>query len=186
VTDAQNKAPSYVYAILAGGRTDADAIAPTIVASAIHSLSKPPSGVLISEIVQAAVKATPDAVLKIVRAAILNSPDEAGASIVKSAILAVKNPNGISEVASADSSGKQQTDYKGFKEFKEFKTVSQPEQDKSLADRIIQTAIQANPSLDLEALKVAVNQGLQIFANTPLENDSHFAIWPPLVPLVSQ
>jgi len=179
ISENQAKTSFYVYAILAGGRADADAIAPTIVATAIRGLSKPPSLLLISEIIEAAVKATPDAVLKIVRAAILNSPNEAAPTIVETAVASLKNPD---QLVSTDA-GTQNTDYKGFKDFK---TVNAPDQSSTPAEQIVQTALQANPSLDASSLQTAANNGLQVLTDIPVPNDSHFAIWPPLVPLISQ
>lgn len=166
----QNQAPSYVAAVLAGGRADADAIAPSVVAAAIEGLAKPPTKILISEIIEAAIKATPDALLKIVKAAIGASPAYARFTIIRAAAAISPNPDELlelnnthSQVAAGSHDFKNYKDYKSVPDYKEFSDNS------------------ADPEL-LDAL----NQGKQISEITPPNNDSHYVLWPPDIPLVSR
>jgi len=180
VGENANRAPDFVYAILAGGRADSNALAPSMVTAAINGLPTPKSSLLIAEIIEAAMKATPDMVLKIVRAAILASPDEAAPAIVRAAVASLKDPNKQLAAASPDS-------VNTFKEFKDFKQVADNTPDGlTPAEQIVQTALAANPNLDADTLTTAATQGLSTLGSTPPPNDAHFAIWPPVLPLVSQ
>lgn len=170
VSETEKQAPNYVYAILAGGRTDANALAPSMVTTAINSLSTPKSSLLIGQIIEAAVKATPDMVLKIVHAAVLCSPDEAAPSIVRAALLSLPDQNHLPEPASDT--------LKSFKEYKDFKQVASSPDNLTPAERIVQEALAANPNLDPNVLTTSIS--------TPPDNPSHFAIWPPIIPVVSK
>jgi len=175
-------APDFVYAILAGGRADANAISPLVVSAAIGSLPTPKSSLLIAQIVEVAVKATPDMTLRIVRAAVQSSPDEAAPAIVRAAVASLQNPT---ELAAATPDATKSS--KGYKEYKDFKQVTYNNPDGlTPAEQIVQTALAANPNLDPSALTTAATQGLQISTNIPPDNDSHYAIWPPILPVVSQ
>ena len=175
VSGNENKAPDYVYAILAGGRADANALAPIMVTTAINGLSTPKSSLLIAEIVEAAVRATPDMVLKIVRAAVLSSPDEAAPAIVRAAVISIGDRKVLADSTPEGS--------RSFKEYKDFKQVAPPE-DLTPAERIVQEALNANPNLDPHTLTKVVTQ---IPPQPPEDpNPPHFAIWPPILPLVSQ
>lgn len=181
VSETPQKAPEIVYAVLAGGRADSDAIASMIVTAAIQGLPKPPSSLLIAQIVEAAVKATPDSVLKIVKAAVHASPQEAAPAIVRSAVASLPNPDELGDLSSEP----QQVSLKGFKDW-DYKDTAPAKNDATTpAEKILQAALQADPNLDPTVLQTAVNQGLEIQTSTPVDNSSHFAIWPPVVPLVS-
>ena len=136
----------------------------------------PKSLLLISQIIEVAVRATPDMVLKIVRAAVLSSPDEAAPTIVRAAIASLKNPDKLA-AATPDSTARS------FKEYKDFKQVADNPSDLTPAEQIVQTALAANPNLDPETLTKAVSQ-----FSPPIDdpNPPHFAIWPPILPPVSQ
>ena len=183
VSGSPNRAPEFVFAILAGGRADANALAAPMVSTAINSLPEPKSSLLISQIVETAAKATPDMILKIVRAAIQASPDEAAAGIVRAAVSSLKNPNELATVAAESGEATPRT----YKEFKDFKQVADTAPEGGTpAEQIVKTALAANPNLDPGMLTTAASQGLQILTSIPVNNDAHYAIWPPIVPVVSK
>ena len=186
VSENQKRAADFVTAVLSGGRADANAMAAPTVTAAINGLSTPKSPLIIAQIIEAATKATPDMVLKIVRAAILCSPKEAAPAIVRAAVASLKNPGELAE-ASPDTVKA----IKGFKEFKDFKQVGERLPDGlTTPEKIVQTALQADPSLDADTLTQAATQGNQILTNIPVDNGAHYAIWPPVwpppVPVASQ
>jgi hypothetical protein len=92
VKENPDKAGNIVFAVLAGGRADADALASPVVVAAIGGLGEKPSKPAIASIVHFAVKATPAVVLEIVRAAVKASPKDAVQTIVAAAVQAVPNP----------------------------------------------------------------------------------------------
>jgi hypothetical protein len=167
----ESKAPAYVTAVLAGGRADADTIAPSVVASAIQGLPKPVSKVLISEIVEAAVQATPDAMLKIVRAAIGVSPADARFTIIRAAAATSPDPDALLDLNHVHV--KKISDYKNFKDFK------------SLPDYQEFGDNSPGSAPDPELVD-ALNQGKQIGSVTPPVNISTFVLWPPDLPVVSR
>jgi len=181
VDESANRAPEFVYAILAGGRADANALSASMVSTAINSLPTPKSSLLIAQIIEAAVKATPDMVLKIVRAAILASPNEAAPAIVRAAVASLKNPDELATASATSDTGRS------YKEYKDFKQVADNNPEGlTPAEQIVQTALAANPSLDAGGLTTAATQGLKILTSTPGDNGAHFAIWPPILPPVSK
>ncbi|MEI8340228.1 MAG: hypothetical protein WCH43_01675 [Verrucomicrobiota bacterium] len=182
VSENEKRAPDYVFAILAGGRADANTLSPSMVSTAITSLSTPKSSLLISQIIEVSVKATPDVVLKIVRAAVLASPDEAAPVIVRAAVSSIMNPNELADVS--PETAKAYKEYKGYKDFKQVPDAA-PD-GLTPAEKIVQAALAANPNLNPGILTTAASQGLQILTSIPVDNDAHYAIWPPVLPLVSQ
>ena len=176
VGENEKRAPDFVSAVLSGGRADANAMAAPTVTAAINGLSTPKSSLVIALIIEAAAKATPDMILKIVRAAILCSPNEAAPAIVRAAVASLKNTGELAD-ASPDNT------VKSFKEFKDFKQVESMPDGLTTPEKIVQTALQANPNLDADTLTQAAT-------NIPVDNHAHFSIWPPVwpppVPVASQ
>jgi len=150
VSENSTKAGRIVQAVLGGGRADADAIAAQITTAAIEGLGKNPNVAAVSDIVYAAVKATPAVVLEIVKAAVKASPGSAKA-IVRAAIKAIPNPTDkIQPLVDhpADT---------GFSKDEKDSPEQQPDP-LPIGEAIANAAHQADPSLSLDDLMNTVRQ----------------------------
>ena len=147
----------YVVMILHSGRTDAAAIAPSLVKAAIQGLGADPRPGLVADIVHASVTTAPSEVLPIVAAAVTSSPRSAGPGIVSAAIKAVPHPEQIVSVKLPPVTERANGDGKQFDD----KQLAAPtEKLLTLAEAIVQTALAADPGLSENALSAAVDQGL--------------------------
>lgn len=170
------RAGMVVKAVLAGGRADADAIAPQITAAAIEALGKDPASNSVTDIVYSAVKATPSVVLEIVRASVKVAPGSAK-TIVRAAVKAVPNPNDkIPPVA-------EKLPDRGLD--KDEKDMPAPEAANTddpapIGEAIARAAQQADPSLSLQELMNTANQAAH---DTNFTNTSTYKgyYYPPLL-----
>jgi hypothetical protein len=149
----------FVDLVLRSGRSDADAIAPSLVQSAIDGLGANPAPNLIADIVRDAAYATPSEVLDIVTAAVKVAPSSAAPAIVTAAVRTVPHPEQLVNV------NVQRRALRRVGNDKELdnKELPPPEQKQlTLAEAIIQAALAANPSLSEDALMAAADTGLNL------------------------
>ena len=150
-------AGDYVVLVLKSGRNDADAIAPGLVGAAIHGLGAETSNALIGAIVHDAVGAAPTEVLDIVTAAVKASPRSAAPTIVRAATSAVPHPDQVITVnfqrrlERIASDGKD-SDYKSGD-----KQLATEHRQETIAEAIVQAALDADPSLSPGTLTASVD-----------------------------
>jgi hypothetical protein len=145
--------------ILESGRRDSGMIAPALVQAGIEGLGPNPSADLIAGIIRAAVKTAPEQVLDIVRVAVKASPRSAAPAIVSAAVESVPHPD---QMVTMDYGRVETTSYTNDKQidFKDYKDIVPAEKQLTLADAIVQAAMEADPSLSQDALTVSVNGGI--------------------------
>ena len=157
-------AGTYVALVLRSGRPDADAIAPSLVQAAIQGLGASPKPDYIAGIVRSVIYTTPSEVLDIVTAAVKVSPRGAASDIVIAAVSTVPHPEQMVTVnvqsraeRAAGTSGNAGND----KQLTDGKSISPPEQKQlTLAEAIVQAALDADPSLSEPDLLAAADDGL--------------------------
>jgi len=161
-------AGAYVALVLRSGRPDADEMAPSLVQAGIDGLGADPNANLIAGIVTSAIYAAPSEVLDIVTAAVKVSPRSAAPAIVTAAIRTVPHPERVVTVnvqrraalAASNPGNDKQTDYK---QVTDGKSVAPPEQKQlTLAEAIVQAALDADPNLSEASLMAAADQGLNV------------------------
>jgi len=154
-------AGDYIVLILQSGRRDSGIIAPALVQAAIQGLGPNPNANLIAGIIRAAVKATPEQVLDIVGVAVKASPRSAAPAIVSAAVMSVPHPD---QMVTMDYGRVETTSYTSDKQsdFKQvdYKDIVPAEKQLTLADAIVQAAMDADPSLSQDELTSAVNEGI--------------------------
>jgi hypothetical protein len=159
-------AGDFVSLVLLSGRNDADAIAPAIASAAIKGLGGNPRPDDIGFIVAAAVKATPSEVLDIVTATIKVSPRSAAPEIVKAAVANVPDPESkvtvnfqrrLERIATSDKQDGKETDNK---EVSDGKSLAPETKQLTLAEAIVQAAMDADPSLSEATLAASVDTGI--------------------------
>jgi hypothetical protein len=155
-------AGEYIALILESGRKDSGTMAPALVQAAIEGLGPNPSAELIGGIVGAAVKTAPEQVLDIVRVAVKASPRSAAPEIVSAAVSSVPHPDEMvtmnyGRVRTTSYTSDKQSD---FKQVSDYKNVVPTEKELTLADAIVQAAMDADPSLSQDELTTAVNEGI--------------------------
>ena len=185
-------AGGFLALILDSGRNDADAIAPTLVKAAIEGLGidpKPRLNVDAAAIVRAAVTAAPTEALDIVTEAVKaapHSPDPAAPAIVAAAIGAVPHPErlvtiGIQRRAERTYSNDKQNDFKQFTDGKSLSAGA--EKQLTLAEAIIQAALDADPGLTADSLTAAADSSLgATFATS--EGAVLTGVLPPVAPIL--
>jgi hypothetical protein len=149
-------AGSYVALVLRSGRTDADAIAPSLVRAAIEGLGSDLRPAYIASIVAAAVNATPSEVLDIVTAAVKASPRDAAPAIVTAAVSNVPHPESIVTVNVQRRSER----IAGSDKQLDDKQLAPVEKELTLAEAIVQAALDADPGLSGSGLTAAADSGL--------------------------
>jgi len=149
---------------LRSGRNDADAIAPPLVQAAIQGLGANPKPDLIGSIVGAAVSATPSEVLDIVTAAVKVSPRSTAAAIVAAAVRAVPHPEKLVTInvqsrARLTAAAENQNDYKqsDYKQSDYKQTTPGQKQQLTLAEAIVQAALNGDPTLSEDSLTTAAD-----------------------------
>jgi hypothetical protein len=149
-------AGAYVTVVLVSGRNDADAIAPALVQAAIQGLGADPASDLVAAIVSAAVKAAPSEVLDIVTAAVKASPRATAPAIVTAAVSSVPHPEQLVTV------NVQRRAERAAGMDKQLDAKALPEEQKqlTLAEAIVQAALDADPSLNADELTTASDSGL--------------------------
>lgn len=188
-------AGEYVKAALSSGRNDSDAIAPAVVKAAIMAVLETPQPARggttgqvkaeIGSIVSAAVKATPSQVLKIVSAAVKASSPDAASVIVTAAVQSVPNPAiRVSRRNAQLQDGKDAGKEVGEREvapadaFEPFgpKTPGTPatglapgQPGLTLAEAIVQVALQSAPGIDPGSLNAAATLGLRGVVLNPVQ-----------------
>jgi hypothetical protein len=156
-------AGTYVALVLRSGRPDADAIAPALVTAAIQGLGADPSRDQVAGIVRLSVYSAPSEVLDIVTAAVKASPRSAAPAIVTAAVSTVPHPERLVTVnverrAARAPGNDKQTDNK---QLADDKSVTPPEQKHlTLAEAIVQAALNADPGLSESSLAAAADNGL--------------------------
>lgn len=135
------------------------------VAAAIESLGAKPSTRQISNIVFKAVRSSPSAVLAIVRAAVVASPQAAAPEIVTAATAAVPDPwkkvvyhhNTALRIRDGKSTV-DRPDFKGGRGERSPAKIEDPTL--TLAEAIVRTALDAQPGLSLASLQSAADVAL--------------------------
>jgi hypothetical protein len=159
-------AGAYVSLVLLSGRTDADAIAPAMARAAILGLGGDPKPKDIGAVIAAAVKSTPSEVLDIVTATVKVSPRSAAQAIVRAAVANVPNPDSMvtvnfqrraERIATSDKQDGKETDHKEVSDGKSL--APQPKQ-LTLAEAIVQAAIDADPELTVANLTPGIDTGI--------------------------
>jgi hypothetical protein len=156
-------AGAYVVLILRSGRNDADAIAPSLVQAAIEGLGADPESSRIGAIVQAAVTAAPTEVLDIVTAAVKASPRTAAPAIVQAGVSSVPHPESLVTVNVQPRARRAAGSDKEIdgKEAADGKSLGAPTQKQlTLAEAIVQAAVDADPGLSVETLTTTVDEAL--------------------------
>jgi hypothetical protein len=146
-----------VALILQSGRTDADAIAPSLVQAAIQGLGPDPKSSVIASIVKDAVTAAPSEVLDIVKAAVKASPGAAAPAIVKAAVTSVPHPE---DMVSVNSQPRAERLAGSDKQTSDGKSASGTEQLLTIAEAIVQAAVAADPGLSSTVLTAAIDEAL--------------------------
>jgi hypothetical protein len=149
-------AGTYVALVLDSGRVDADAIAPSLVRAAIQGLGPNPKPDLVAAIVRAAVKATPTEVLDIVTAAVKASPRSAAPAIVTAAVSTVPHPEDMVTVNVQRRAERAATTDKQL----DYKALPPAQKQLTLAEAIVQAALDADPTLSADELTTAVDTGI--------------------------
>jgi hypothetical protein len=156
-------AGGYVVLVLRSGRNDADEIAPSLVTAAIRGLGADPKAGYVAEIVHAAINAAPSEVLDIVTAAVKASPRSIAPAIVTAAVRSVPHPDklvtmNVQRRAQRAYGNDKQTDYK---QLADGKSLGAPAgKQLTLAEAIVQAALDADPSLSVDSLTAAADNGL--------------------------
>ena len=177
-------AGDYIVLILNSGRNDADAIAPSLVTAAIQGLGPDPLSRDIAAIVQAAVQKAPSEVLDIVTASVKASPPSAAPAIVSAAVRSVPHPEQMvtvnvqrraERIASSDKQTGKELDGK---------SLGAEQKQLTLAEAIVQAAMDADPGLSEEELTTAVDSGLTatIAVNGPPVLNVVLPPVPPMLP----
>jgi hypothetical protein len=174
----------YVSVVLLSGRPDADAIAPGIASAAILGLGANPRPDDISAVVAAAVKSAPSEVLDIVTACVKVSPRSAAPAIVAAAVANVPNPSKMvtvnfqrraERVATSDKQDGKETDHK---EVSDGKSVAPESKQLTLAEAIVQAAIDADPGLAVADLQPGIDGGIASQSPPPTST----GVFPPVPP----
>jgi hypothetical protein len=161
-------AGAYVALVLRSGRPDADTIAPSIVQAGIDGLGANPNPGHIAGIVRSAIYSAPSEVLDIVTAAVKVSPRSAATAIVSAAVRTVPhleqmvnvNVQRRAERVAGGAGNDKQTDNK---QLADGKSIAPPEQKQlTLAEAIVQAALDADPGLSEASLMAAADQGLTV------------------------
>jgi hypothetical protein len=173
------QAGACVALILQSGRTDADAIAPSLVQAAIQGLGPDPKSNLIAGIVKAAVTAAPSEVLDIVKAAVKASPGAAAPAIVKAAVTSVPHPE---DMVSVNSQPRAERLGGSDKQTSDGKSVSGTEQLLTIAEAIVQAAVAADPGLSSAVLTAAVDEALTPPGSPPARLTVVLAPPTPIIP----
>ncbi len=162
------QAGATIALVLHSGRNDADAIAPSLVRAAIQGLGVNPKPGIIADIVCSAVKSAPTEVLDIVTAAVKASPRAAAPYIVTAAVSTVPHPESIVTV-NVQRRAERAT---GNDKQLDGKSAGAPVQKQlTLAEAIVQAALDANPDLSANDLTAAADRGLNTaFATTRAPN----------------
>jgi len=177
-------AAAYVSLVLLCGRPDADVIAPAIAQAVIQALGGDPHPDDIGAIVAAAVKATPSEVLDIVTAAVKVSPRSAAPAIVRAAVANVPDPESMvtvnfqrraERIATSDKQDGKETDHK---ETSDGKSLAPQTKQLTLAEAIVQAALDADPGLSAETLTSAVDGGIASVVPPPPDT-----VLPPVPPI---
>ncbi len=157
-------AGDYVALVLLSGRNDADAIAPSLAAAAIQGLGANPKNDEIAAIVRATVKNAPTEVLDIVTATVKASPRSAATAIVQAAVSSVPHPEEMVTMDMRRSAQKPAGSDKQLdnKEVADGKAIAPLEKQMTLAEAIVQAALDADPGLSADELTAAVDQGLPV------------------------
>lgn len=92
IQDDRKECDKFASTILKSGRADAKAIAPELTKASLHALGKEINQAEVSGIISESVKATPDAVLEIIRACAHEVPKNFVPFLVSAAIQAVSDP----------------------------------------------------------------------------------------------
>jgi hypothetical protein len=136
------------------------------VGTAIKNLGPQATPKQVSNIVYAAIRQNPDAVLEIVHVAVIAAPASAAPEIVASAIRAVPNP--LKEViyqriGKGPVSAGKEPDFKEVSDFKETRDSKEsvgPGVSMTLAEAILQAALDARAGLDARGLMLAAEIAL--------------------------
>ena len=152
----------YIALVLNSGRNDADAIAPSLVRAAIQGLGPDPVPSLVAAIVRYAVTATPSEVLDIVTAAVKASPRETAPDIVTAAVSSVPHPE---QMVTVNVQRRAERLIGNDKELDAKQLAAPAQKQLTLAEAIVQAALDADPGLSEQSLTAAVDGGL----NTGIE-----------------
>jgi hypothetical protein len=178
----------YVSLVLSSGRADADAIAPSVARAAILGLGGNPHPDDIAAVVAAAVKAAPSEVLDIVTATVKVSPRSAAPGIVRAAVANVPDPENMvtvnfqrrAERLAAIAGSDKQSDGKetDHKEVADGKSLAPQAKQLTLAEAIVQAALDADPGLSADTLTSAVDGGIASIVPPPPT-----PVFPPVPPI---
>ncbi len=156
-------APSVITRAFQSGSAVSPHRAFEVTTAVVEGLGSSMTGKQVGAAVHAGVLAAPDRVLEIVRAAVIAAPAEAAEDITTAAVAAVKNPwemviyhRAGSPTRRGEPDFKGEPDYKGEPDFKgepDYKDAGTP---MTLAEAIVQTALDARSGLNAVALYAAV------------------------------
>jgi hypothetical protein len=166
-TESPSQAGACIAVALRAGRNDSDSVAPSLAAAAIQGLGKSARPAAIASVVKAAVSAAPSEVLDIVTASVKAAPRGSGPAIVTAAVSAVPHPDKVVTVnlerrAALNAVGEKQGAGKAAADGKETdgKDLTGSEKQLTLAEAIVQAAMDADPSLSQDALTAAADTGM--------------------------